>query len=161
MFSDISPPGYDSADMVYRIDTLSGDFEQVASLPVSSDILIAQCGLATRSDGGNVVVLAGGENSGEGVATDATYVYDVEANFWSPGPSLPETRGWGRAVQYRNTFLLVGGTDDYAADSNYRGDILRYDPDGARWEVLPQRLPNPDFVNVALIAPQDFVVNCS
>ncbi len=80
----------------------------------------------------------------------------------APGPTLPETRGAGRAVQYGNSFLLVGGSDeDNLYGSEKREDILYYDPDDDAWQVMEQKLEDPDNVSVALIAPDGFSASCS
>ncbi len=64
-------------------------------------------------------------------------------------------------MQYDNSFILVGGGDEFSSLGNMRQDILRYDPDANEWIRLPQTLANPDFVTVALLAPKDFPVNCT
>ncbi len=156
------------------------DYKAAAPLTDSRDLYNPQCGSALKSDGRNVVVLAGGLYSGDVEARETSYVYDVAGDFWIPGdfrtsdikkglilfcsllgPDLPESRTWGRAVQYDNSFILVGGSDEFSASGNMRDDILRYDPDANEWIRLPQTLPNPDFVDVALLAPEDFPVNCT
>ncbi len=45
-------------------------------------------------------MLAGGSFD-HGMGLSDAYLYDVGAGIWRPGPSLPETRTWGRAVQYQ------------------------------------------------------------
>ena len=108
-------------------------------------------------------MLAGGFRTSDGQALADAYVYDIGQTAWLPGPPLPETRGGGRAVQYGDSFVIVGGAEinSLGPDWEKRGDILRYDADGNSWEVMEQRLENPDRVNTALIAPEGFFVNCS
>ncbi len=176
-------PGYDNLNQVYSINARTGAIDYKASAPLtdSRDLLLPQCGSALKSDGTEVVVLTGGLYSGATLARVTSYVYDVAGDFWIPGgffinsrktgklckqdsfagPDLPESRTWGRAVQYDNTFVLVGGGDEFSASGDMRADILRYDPNANEWIRLPQTLPNPDFVNVALLAPEDFPVNCT
>ncbi len=141
------------------VDVENGSSRQVASLPVDPEdgLVLAICGKARRSDGSEVVVVAGGHPLFEETVRDS-YVYHVEGNFWRPGRSLPETRAWARAVQYGGSFLVVGGGESTAIAAVKRREILRYDADADEWEVLPQLLDDPDFVEVALIAPQGFQV---
>ena len=56
---------------------------------------------------------------------------------------------------------MVGGTHYGSVATPYADTILRYDADAASWEVLPQRLEDPTVVQVALMAPEDFPVDCS
>ncbi len=79
----------------------------------------------------------------------------------TPGPTLPERRSWGRAVQRGNSFIIVGGSSNGGGGSPYVESILRYGPDSNSWETLPQVLPDSDIVDVALFAPRDFAVDCS
>ncbi len=133
----------------------------MTSAPYSAEVLLAQCGKATKSNGDEVIVVAGGlyEDINEVVTT--THVYDINLGVWLPGPELPESRAWGRAVQYRDTLVLVGGADSLSTSANFRTQIVQYDPDDEAWVVLTQTLENPDFVTAAMMAPVDFVVDCS
>ncbi len=151
---------------VYKIDVSTGDATELSPLPSAEGenvtLTTAMCGAATRADGGRVVVLAGGTVGHDGGAVDDSYVYDVALDVWMPGARLPRRRTWGRAVQRGDSFLVVGGGSDSALDgAEMRGEILRYDPDGDSWEELPQRLEDPSFVMVALMAPQGFNASCS
>ncbi len=160
-------PGKYVYDKVFRLDTSTGASIKAAPMPLPEDtsIMIGMCGTATKSDGKQVVVYAGGMESSVysfngDPATDKTYLYDPELDSWTHGPTLPETRTWGRAVQYEDSFVIVGGAKDSMVDSEYRGSILRYDPDGESWEVLEQRLENPSTAMTALLAPPGFNVEC-
>ncbi len=153
---------------MFRINVESGQINELANVPFPFDtgVLIGQCGSATRADGSQVVVFAGGVEApndiSSNIAVTTSYIYDVDGDFWTPGPSLPEPRTWGRAVQYQNTFVIVGGGDDFFGDpSSFVSSIVRYDPDGQEWEVLEQQLEDPDYANVALIAPPGFNAQCS
>ncbi len=142
---------------MYRINVSTGEHTIVGYLP--ADLLtLPSCGLATKSDGSKVVVVAGGSfNANEGI-TDS-YILDLEQNIFLPGPPLPQPRTWARAVQYGNSFIIVGGADSGFEPIAYE-DMLYYNPDDEAWEVLPQKLPYPDYVNGAVLVPDDFVVNC-
>ncbi len=144
------------------LNVVTGEWRQLASISFSSDLELhmPMCGLATRSDGSRVVVLAGG-SYGASKCSSYTHIYELEQDFWIPGPHLPEERGWGRAVQYEDTFIIVGGRLTFSESSIMLDTLLRFDPDVPAWEVMEQRLENPDYVSVALIAPDDFPVNCS
>ncbi len=140
----------------YLLDLTVGGSTQLLPFPANleEDLLMAFCGKATKSDGSEVVVLAGGFLSGSDEALDDTWVYDVSQGVWLPGDPLPETRTWARAVQYQDTFIVVGGSDDGVTNTgNMRGQILKFDADGSAWEVMEQGLVNPDFVTVALFRP--------
>ncbi len=126
---------------MFRINVESGQINELANVPFPFDtgVLIGQCGSATRADGSQVVVFAGGVEApndiSSNIAVTTSYIYDVDGDFWTPGPSLPEPRTWGRAVQYQNTFVIVGGGDDFFGDpSSFVSSIVRYDPDGQEWE---------------------------
>ena len=119
---------------------------------------LPQCGLATKSDGSRVAVVAGGGTPDYG--TTETYIYDVSLGIFLPGPPLPETRMFGRAVQYQNSFIIVGGTSDDYSGFDGREDILLYEPDAEMWVTLPQKLTTPDYVTAAVLVSNDFNVNC-
>ncbi len=104
-------------------------------------------------------MLAGG-GFDHGQALSAAHVYEVSSGAWRPGPPLPEPRTWGRAVQWRDSFLLVGGGADSDPSAEMREDILAFDADAEAWRALPQKLDDPTVVMVALVAPKDFVADC-
>ncbi len=60
----------------------------------------------------------------------------------------------------QNSFVLVGGGTS-TVSPDFVEAIVRYDPILDDWEVLEQRLPNPDYVNVAALAPRGFNVSCT
>ena len=142
----------------YVIDLDSGDERQVADFPEGGgiDIISATCGLAVRSeDSARLVVFTGGDIQSS--QRQQTSIYDVDAGVWTPGPFLPVPLGYGRAVQYRNSFLVVGGDLDNLLGGPYNDQIFFYDPDVNDWEVLPQVLNDPDLVLTAFIVPESLV----
>ncbi len=157
--------GQGMGDAAFVVDLASGEMEELPPIPLEHqgrDLYLAACGMATRSDGSRVAVVAGGEYLiWPYTPVTTTHLFDPDLGLWTPGPPLPEPRSWGRAVQYGDSFLLVGGTSTGSLELvPYVGSILRYDADADAWEELPQALEEPDLVGVALVAPQEFAVQC-
>ncbi len=126
--------------------------------PSNVDLQLPSCGLATKTDGSRIVVLAGGAHDTD--AIDQSYIYDLNQGLFLPGPPLPQPRVWGRAVQYQDSFLIVGGGDSTYYASEKQEEIYWFDPESESWITLPVVLDNPDFVTAALMVPDYFNVDC-
>ncbi len=62
------------------------------------------------------------------------------------------------SVQYGDTFLVVGGHDETAAD---RDAVYAFDPQTENWTLMPERMSGPKHgVAAVLVGPGDFL-RCS
>lgn len=90
---------------------------------------------------GGVPIFAGGANfpdrppweGGGKVWYDAVYALDVPRRAWARIGSLPEPRGYGSSVGYRDAVLCIGGGD---ARHNV-ADVIRLRWDGSRLTTTP------------------------
>ena len=86
--------------------------------------------------GGHIYVPGGRNAQGQPVAT--TEVYWVERNQWTAAGTLPRPLSAYALASFEGKLYLFGGWDG----SQYRDEILRYDPEADRWQETG-RLPFP------------------
>ncbi len=123
-----------------RYDPKTDTWTPIASLPEK----LTHAGQATD---GRVIYLAGGfVGDHPGNSSDRFWIYDIERNTWSRGPSLPEPRGGGALVLLGRELHYFGGTvrlpgGEYKAD---HGDhwVFHLDHPEAGWSAAAP-LPNP------------------
>ena len=103
---------------------------------------LSPLGLVRNPDGRTLLVVAGGKVS-HTVYLASTEILDLETNTWSTGPDLPEAMGYGNTVQYKNTFIIVGGyRKDSDGSEHYSRPIYRFNPENHEWEELGHGLTN-------------------
>ncbi len=121
-------------------DPANNTWTQLAPLPEK----LTHAGQATD---GRFIYLAGGfVGDHPGGSSNKIWKYDVAANLWSEGPSMPGKRGGGALVLLGRSLHYFGGTlrlkgGDYVQDY---GDhwVLRLDDHDAGWTTAAS-LPNP------------------
>ena len=82
----------------------------------------------------------------------STEILNLDTLEWSAGPALPEALGFATAVQYRNTFLIVGGSGSTILDT-----IYEYDAENDDWVSRPETLAVPRDNCAAFMMPDDAV----
>ena len=90
----------------------------------------------TKSDGSQEIVVSAGYNVGGGTGDDGkTEILDLETLTWRPGPNFPTNSraNDGESLQYRDTFLAVGG---YSWGKSEELAIWKYMPDEEEWTVV-------------------------
>ena len=110
----------------------------------------AACGLikyqtTTKNQNDLAIVVAGG---GFGETSTSTEIYrwsnnSNSLNVWEPGPVLP--RGFANGCQVNSEvdhFILIGGFDE---DGAIQSDLIHYNTNSERFEILPTRLNIPRY----------------
>ncbi len=80
--------GVNMGDRVLSVDLSSGVVTDLAPIPIprNHEYAGSHCSAATKSDGTQMVVVAGGDDrANSNRAVDESYIYDVENDFWRPG----------------------------------------------------------------------------
>ena len=100
---------------------------------------------------GHEVVVAGGRYK------SSSEIFDTQTQEWRMGPDLPDDRELccGSSVQYKDTFLIIGGEDGGEQDA-----ILEFDPVNYEWKVLPHKLKTARNSFAAVLVPNDYI-SCS
>ena len=94
-------------------------------------------------------MVAGGDYAGPSVE-----FLDLDTLTWAPKQSLPHDLRLADSVPYKDSFLIVGGDEDY--DTNDELDtILYYNPTLDEWENLGQ-LSVARSRNAAFMVPDSY-----
>ncbi len=152
--------GEGAGNSAYIINVSDGSYEEVSSIPIASGVLFsAACGLAIDSFGVRTVVYTGGNvGTGSDTASIETFVFEYDqAQIWRSGTPLPHNINLGKAVQFGDSFFIVGGDLDNNFGGPYNDEILQYDVDTEQWISLPQRLDRPDLVTMAFMVPESLI----
>ena len=116
-------------------------------------------GMVTYSDGTRHVVVAGGEDCCD--IDTATWIYDLDSgdDFWRPGPILGLR--YGSSVQFGDTFLAVGGEQNYEPHNN-TDTIWEFntDPADEKWILRPERLKSEKWYIAAFLVPNEYATEC-
>jgi Malectin domain/Kelch motif len=97
---------------------------------------------AVALDDRTVWLVAGFVGGHPGVATDATWTYDVDLDIWSPGPPLPKAAGGGALVRFDRNLHWFGGLEADGDTSSPDHYVLDLDNPGLGWGSLAP-LPVP------------------
>lgn len=128
-------PGF--TDHVEAYDVKTGRWPPLAPLPEGRHHI------ALAESGGKIYGIGGFPGAIPNWRAHATvFVYDVQANRWSPGPSLPQARAEGVVASIMGRIYFIGGrvpTSPTAAHisehtDTRRGDAL--DLRSGRWEPI-------------------------
>jgi len=118
-----------------------------------------QCGVArrTREDGTRAteVVVVGGGTANSNL--DEVEIFDVESGTWTLVEDFPIYIKKGRAAPYRDSFIIVGGYDDYY--DHYLPAIWEYLPEKRKFQLLGHSLRVPRYDQVVIPVP-DYIGNC-
>ena len=111
--------------------------QDVIDQPMLFPSVQSMCGMATKSDGRRLFVVAGG-NLGNAV-DDRTQVYDFAAGKWRLAGELPFPLRMGATVTLGETFFIVGGRKGLTNTSS-SDRLIQFDPDSETWVVRAERL---------------------
>lgn len=105
------------------------------------------------------IIVAGGF-TGNAVGLTSVEILDEDARSWRPGPPLPVVKWSGALVEdQRGGVVFAGG---YQASGIGSSTIycLRHGGLSAQWELMAQKLRQPNYLFTGLIIP-DNLVNCT
>jgi hypothetical protein len=130
-----TPRGFPGSEVPYldRYDPVRDTWEPMA------DMLIPRSWIKGLYCRGKLYAMGGfSSDSGSGGALATCEAYDIATNAWSFIHRLPEARGLGAAVCWRDSliFLLGGGS------SGATGDIRVYDPFRDTWMAAAEQAPD-------------------
>ena len=111
------------------------------------------------SAGKKKVIVTGGKISGDSV--ESTLLLDLDNPIeWTTGIDLPQALNRGGSVQFKNTFLVVGGSRD-EVDYKYFSDfIYEYEVETGEWITRTERLQSERDNPAAFLVP-DYVATCN
>lgn len=121
--------------------------------------------IALAESGGRIYGIGGFSGAIPDWRAHATvFVYDVQANRWSAGPSLPQARAEGVVAAVKEKIYFIGGripaTPDAAHISEHadtsRGEVL--DVRSGRWERIPDAPTARNSAAAAIIDNKIYVV---
>ena len=104
-----------------------------------------------KDQNGKFKVIAAG-----GYRMKSSEIFDIESRKWTNGPDLPNVIYHGESVQYKNTFLIVGGWDG----SNRFDSIYEYDIRTNQWIKRSEKLKRARLAFTAFLVP-DEVAQCN
>ena len=122
----------------YIMDTATMEFTETSNQLIFISYE-SNCGLATKSNGERMIVIAGGRTTG---FESAVQIYDIAAGTWrmSENP-LPHPLMFGSTVPFGDTFLIVGGSVDvYETGLPPSDEVLQFNPNEETWTVREERL---------------------
>ena len=125
----------------------NGEF--IFHMPVMQTVMT--CGMATDTETGNQFVIVNGFQRNIDIVTR---VFNVNDDLWMPGQPLPVF--WGRSVQMRSTFVIVGGIADINGKYSYSRDIWEFDVSTLGWKERPEKLRDPRDIFVISPYPQGY-----
>lgn len=117
-------------------DPVSNAWTRRADMPANT----THCGFVL--EGRNVWVIAGFEGNNPGVAVDDVWIYNIDANTWSAGPSMPRPIASGGAALMNGRIHYFGGCE--ADRDTVTGDhwVLDLANQAAGWTSLaPMPVP--------------------
>ena len=109
-------------------------------------------------DGSKKVIVTGGLSSGVQIV-DTEELDLANPTQWTTGSPLPKALDRGSTVQFRKSFLLVGGYTKNDGFNFYSDLIYEYNLDLDVWNTRNERLKIGRDHTAAFLVP-DSVVNC-
>ena len=91
-------------------------------------------------------MITGGINSNQYLSS--TEIIDLETNQISAGPDLPQAMAYGSSVQYKDSFLVVGG---HPGDFEFSEFIYEFDPNLSSWIIKSQLNTGRDIMTAFLV----------
>lgn len=76
-----------------------------------------RCGHVVVSNGSSIYAIGGNDAFGDKYL-QTVEVYDLKANKWREGPSLPSARAWGCGASAGGSVYVFGGCDEEHRCSN-------------------------------------------
>ena len=105
------------------------------------------------NDGTRHLVTAGGDDSYD----TSTWIYDLDSglDIWRPGPLLQYDRSF--SVPYKNTFLVVGGEQNFNPNT-YSDQIWQFndDPFDEKWILRDERFSTAGLWKTPILVPDDY-----
>ena len=124
-------------DAAYILDTVTNRIEETPT-PMLFQTYMSHCGVATKSDGSKMVVVAGSFNIGD---RRSTQILDLETGVWRMPNTFPFDVRLGTVVPYGNTFLILGGRSGGATSPDYATtSIIEFEPDSETWVVRQEHM---------------------
>ena len=111
-------------------------------------------GLAITSDGRRKLVVTGGRTGN--TPLQSTEILDLDTLQVTSGQDLPAIRYHAASVQYKNTFLVVGGMN---GNDRVTDTIFEFDPENDTWIIRTERMALGRSAFAAFIVPPEHV-NC-
>ena len=108
-----------------------------------------QVGLITFANGTSVIMNAGGEN---GIIAKTTEIFNLDEMTWNKGPNLPIRISLGTTVQWRNSFIIIGGFNY----GQYLDTLFYYNVEANNWQEMNQKLTTAREQTAAFIVPNYF-----
>lgn len=150
-------PGF--TDHVEAYDAKAGRWSTLAPLPEGRHHI------ALAEAGGKIYGIGGFSGAIPDWRAHATvFVYDVHANRWSPGPSLPQARAEGVVASAKGKIYFIGGrvpTSPKAAHISEHTDTRRgeaLDPRTGRWKPIADAPSARNSAAAAVIDNKIYVV---
>ena len=109
-------------------------------------------GIVEKTDGSQKLVVTGGYFSA--IYYSSTEELDLDTLQWTAGKDLPDALDYGSSVQYKDSFLAVGGTNGAATDH-----IYEYDSDTGDWITRIEKMVSARYLFAAFLVPEE-VANC-
>ena len=110
----------------------------------------ARAGLVTFENGTKIAMIAGGDN------TKTVEGFNLQDETWTaaviPDLPTPDDLDYAAAVQFENTFLLVGG-HAYVELAT----IIKYDVGMENWVIMEEKMQTPRYSFAAFLVPDDYV----
>ena len=116
-------------------------------------------GLVQYDDGRKKIIVTGGQSSVDLSSTEELDIQDPGAQ-WVPGRPLPHKWREGASVQYKNTFLAMGGRWHDGSAYHNSDFIYEYDTDTDSWITRTERLATERCHLAAFLVP-DSIANCN
>lgn len=126
-------PGIDLEPTLERLDAGSFDWDS----PVNTNVLgtsVTHNGVVVVDD--EVWVIGGREGNHPGAVVDRVWIYDIDSNDWSEGPSLPVPVAAGGAALYNNKIHWIGGLDPQAKCDADHHFVYNLGKPGAGWQDI-------------------------
>ena len=133
-----------------QFDAIGGNWEAKPDYSIRR-IGRLQAGLIRNANGSTGIVVVGGpqEKSSE--------IFWMDEQKWSNGPDLPHVLYNGGIVQWKDTFILVGGQND---TNHLQDDLWMFDVEEQSWKVMNEKLTmDKTGLNVALLVPDSYCQN--
>ena len=150
---------YSGEKRLVRISTSSGKVTDLGAFGKVTEELNDTDDFTLAAYNGKIYVMGGHSYSGgdQGL-TDKVFIYDPAKKSWTAGPSLPEKRAKGTAVQTGNRLLYTLGQDEEDEDDTIPSALVfdgkawtKQGPDEKAVKMYPLDVPDVNIVKGGLL----------